>query len=91
MQTFSCLHYGPFSYETSMNSHKDDTELSQGLSSVLTSLLWMKQMLKKTKRWLACVYVFPFLFALTACNDSNDDQVAAKPDDSKKPVMRCAP
>ncbi|EOR07595.1 hypothetical protein F896_01968 [Acinetobacter genomosp. 15BJ] len=79
------------SYETSMNGHKDDTELSQGLSSVLTSLLWMKQMLKKTKRWLACLYVFPILLALTACNDSNDDQVAAKPDETKKPVMRCAP
>ncbi|MCH7313132.1 hypothetical protein [Acinetobacter sp. ANC 3882] len=74
-----------------MNRHKGDTVLSQGLSSVLTSLLWMKQMLNKTKRWLACLYVFPILFALTACNDSSDDQTAVKPDDTKKPVMRCAP
>ena len=61
------------------------------LSSVLTSLLWMKQMLKKMKRWFLCLYVVPILLALTACNDSNDDQVTAKPDDAKKPVMRCAP
>lgn len=74
-----------------MNRHKGDTVLSQGLSSVLTSLLWMKQMLNKTKRWLVCLYVFPILLALTACNDSNDEHAAAKPDETKKPVMRCAP
>ncbi|WP_433846795.1 hypothetical protein [Acinetobacter proteolyticus] len=48
-------------------------------------------MLKKMKRWLSCLYMVPILLALTACNDSNDDQVAAKPDETKKPVMRCAP
>ncbi|EPF88068.1 hypothetical protein [Acinetobacter gyllenbergii] len=48
-------------------------------------------MLKKMKRWLSCLYVVPMLLALTACNDSNTDQAAAKPDDAKKPVMRCAP
>ena len=48
-------------------------------------------MLKKMKRWLSCLYVVPILLALTACNDSDDDQVAVKPDDTKKPVMRCAP
>ncbi|MEB6657319.1 hypothetical protein [Acinetobacter vivianii] len=48
-------------------------------------------MLKKMKRWFLCLYVVPILLALTACNDSNDDQVTAKPDDAKKPVMRCAP
>lgn len=65
--------------------------LSSVLSSVLTSLFGMKQMLKKMKRWFSCLYVVPILLALTACNDSNDDQVTAKPDDAKKPVMRCAP
>ncbi|ENX38035.1 hypothetical protein F888_02215 [Acinetobacter courvalinii] len=48
-------------------------------------------MLQKMKRWLPCLAIVPVLLALTACNDSNDDQVAAKPDDAKKPVMRCAP
>lgn len=48
-------------------------------------------MLKKMKRWLSCLAIVPLLLALTACNDSNDDQVAVKPDDAKKPVMRCAP
>ncbi|MFD2013726.1 hypothetical protein ACFSHO_10545 [Acinetobacter vivianii] len=36
------------------------------------------------KRWILCLYVVPILLALTACNDSNDDQVTAKPDDAKK-------
>ncbi|MCU4576763.1 hypothetical protein KTJ34_04930 [Acinetobacter courvalinii] len=48
-------------------------------------------MLKKMKRWLSYLAIVPVLLALTACNDSNDDQVAVKPDDAKKPVMRCAP
>lgn len=65
--------------------------LSSALPRVLTSLFWMKQMLQKMKRWLSCLAIVPVLLALTACNDSNDDQVAATPDDAKKPVMRCAP
>ncbi|WP_032869174.1 hypothetical protein [Acinetobacter sp. 1000160] len=65
--------------------------LSSALPRVLTSLFWMKQMLQKMKRWLSCLAIVPVLLALTACNDSNDDQVAVKPDDAKKPVMRCAP
>ncbi|MFW2078069.1 hypothetical protein ACG94X_10135 [Acinetobacter sp. ULE_I010] len=48
-------------------------------------------MIKKTKGWLSCIYFFPILLALTACNNSNDNQGSTKPDASKKPVMRCAP
>jgi hypothetical protein len=51
----------------------------------------MKQMLKKSKQWRSYLFIFPILLLLTACNDSNDDQTTAKPDGSKKPVMRCAP
>ncbi|EPR80356.1 hypothetical protein L289_0699 [Acinetobacter gerneri DSM 14967 = CIP 107464 = MTCC 9824] len=47
--------------------------------------------LNKIKRLRSCVLIFPVLLALSACNDSKDDQGATKPDVSNKPVMRCAP
>ena len=71
--------------------HKGDTLLSQALSNVWASLLWMKHMLRKSKQWLSYIYIFPILLALTACNDSNDDKTSTQPDGSKKPLMRCAP
>ena len=48
-------------------------------------------MLQKLKGSFKRTYFLPILLILTACNDSNDDQSITQPDNSKKPLIRCAP
>ncbi len=48
-------------------------------------------MFKTYRRLIIFLFSFPLFLALSACNDSKDDQTVSQPDTSKKPVMRCAP